>query len=157
MKKPAKKSAKAKRATRRRAVSLPDDACPTCGAVTQEKTGPLSHPINGEEVVVPKVSHLACPKCGEVMLRPDEVRFLREEALASYRAKHGLLSSAEIRALRERLDLTQEAMARLLHLGSNTLSRWEAGRNVQTAAMDLLLRMLRDLPGSLDYLRRHAA
>jgi DNA-binding transcriptional regulator YiaG len=55
------------------------------------------------------------------------------------------------------LGLTQEALARLLRLGSNTLSRWEAGRNVQTAAMDVLLRLLRDLPGSLDYLRRLAA
>jgi hypothetical protein len=32
-----------------------------------------------------------------------------------------------------------------------------AGRNVQTASMDMLLRLLRDLPGSLEYVRRHAA
>jgi hypothetical protein len=36
-------------------------------------------------------------------------------------------------------------------------ARGEAGRNVQTAAMDMLLRMIRDLPGSLDYLKKHAA
>jgi hypothetical protein len=42
-------------------------------------------------------------------------------------------------------------------LGGNTLSRWEAGRNVQSAAMDVLLRLIRDLPGSLEYLREHAA
>jgi hypothetical protein len=35
--------------------------------------------------------------------------------------------------------------------------RWESGRNVQTAAMDILLRMIRDLPGSIEYLREHAA
>jgi hypothetical protein len=29
--------------------------------------------------------------------------------------------------------------------------------NVQTEAMEMLLRLLRDLPGSLAYLRRHAA
>ena len=45
----------------------------------------------------------------------------------------------------------------LLHLGGNTISRWEAGRNVQTAAMDILVRLIRDLPGGLDYLRDHAA
>jgi len=28
---------------------------------------------------------------------------------------------------------------------------------VQTAAMDILLRLIRDLPGSIDYLRAHAA
>jgi len=44
-----------------------------------------------------------------------------------------------------------------LRLGANTISRWEAGRSVQTEAMDVLLRLLRDVPGSLDYLRAHAA
>jgi transcriptional regulator with XRE-family HTH domain len=39
----------------------------------------------------------------------------------------------------------------------NTISRWESGRDVQTEAMEMLLRLLRDLPGSLDYLRQHAA
>ena len=48
-------------------------------------------------------------------------------------------------------------MARLLRLGQNNLSRWEAGRHVQTAAMDVLMRLLRDGPGGLEYLRRHAA
>jgi DNA-binding transcriptional regulator YiaG len=48
-------------------------------------------------------------------------------------------------------------LARLLHLGANTVSRWESGRNVQTAAMDVLIRLIRDLPGSMEYLRRHAA
>jgi hypothetical protein len=32
-----------------------------------------------------------------------------------------------------------------------------SGRNVQTAAMDILLRLIRDLPGRIDYLRDHAA
>jgi len=31
------------------------------------------------------------------------------------------------------------------------------GRNVQTEAMDTLLRLIRDVPGSIEYLRRHAA
>ncbi len=42
-------------------------------------------------------------------------------------------------------------------LGANTVSRWESGRNVQTAAMDMLLRLIRDLPGSIEYLRARAA
>ena len=66
-------------------------------------------------------------------------------------------SAEEIRAIRERFRLTQADLARLLRLGGNTVSRWEAGRNVQTAAMDILVRLIRDLPGSIDYLRAHAA
>ena len=53
--------------------------------------------------------------------------------------------------------LTQGALGRLLRLGANTISRWESGRNVQTAAMDVLLRLISDLPGSIEYLRHHAA
>ena len=82
---------------------------------------------------------------------------MREGALTLYREKYGLLSSDEIRSLRERLRLTQGALAKLLRLGANTISRWEAGRNVQTAAIDMFLRLIRDLPGSIQYLRKHAA
>jgi putative zinc finger/helix-turn-helix YgiT family protein len=113
--------------------------------------------VNGEDVVVPSSNHLRCSKCGEVVLRFDEARRLRKSAFEIYRGRYGLLSAEDIRSLRERLGLTQAALARLLRLGGNTVSRWEAGRNVQTAAMDVLLHLIRDLPGSLEYLRRHAA
>lgn len=114
-------------------------------------------PVNGEWIRVPAVPHLHCRRCGENLLSLDESRALGQGALQAYRTKHGLLSAAEIRAIRERLGLSQAQLARLLRLGSNTISRWEADRNVQTAAMDVLLRLIRDVPGSLDYLRRHAA
>ena len=137
--------------------TLPADACLSCGTMMRERKGKLSFPVNGEKVQVPDSLHLRCPKCGEVMLRLDDMRHLRESALELYRKKYGLLSADEIRSLRERLALTQGALARLLHLGSNTLSRWESGRNVQSAAMDMLLRLIRDVPSSLPYLRQHVA
>lgn len=137
--------------------ALPDDACPNCGTMMKETRGRLHLPVNGEEITVPSASHLKCPNCGEVVLRFQEAKRLHEDAIAIYRKKHGLLSADAIRAIRERFDLTQADLARLLRLGANTVSRWESGRNVQTAAMDILLRMIRDLPGSIDYLRDHAA
>jgi putative zinc finger/helix-turn-helix YgiT family protein len=136
---------------------LPADACPACGATMRERKARLTFPVNGEKVPVAAAAHLRCPNCGEVVLRLDDMRHLRESAFAIYRARYGLLSSDEIRSLRERLRLTQGALSKLLHLGGNTLSRWEAGRNVQTAAMDILLRLVRDVPDSLTYLRDHAA
>ncbi|MEK7667475.1 MAG: type II toxin-antitoxin system MqsA family antitoxin [Gemmatimonadota bacterium] len=142
---------------RRTARRLPDDACPTCGTTMRKRRGTLSLPVNGEAVRVPGVPHLHCPSCGENLLSYEEAGVLEQGALALYRARHHLLTGDEIRTLRKRLGLTQAALARLLRLGANTLSRWEAGRNVQTAAMDVLLRLLRDVPGSLAYLKRHAA
>jgi|SRR5450432_2406160 len=143
------------KALRQRALA--DDACPRCGTMMAERRSALKLPVNGEDVSVRSALHIRCPKCDEVVLRFSDSRRLQAEAIAVYRRKHGLLSADEIRALRERFELTQSELAHLLHLGANTISRWESGRNVQTEAMEMLLRLIRDLPGSIDYLRRHAA
>jgi putative zinc finger/helix-turn-helix YgiT family protein len=137
--------------------SLADDACPRCGFEMKEVRGKLSFPVNGEEIEVLESPHLRCNKCDEVILRLDESKQLRERALDSYREKYRLLAGDEIRRLRERLALTQGQLAELLRLGVNTISRWESGRNVQAAAMDVLLRLVRDVPGSVEYLRSLAA
>ncbi len=142
---------------KRRPGLLPNDACPSCGTTMRERRGRLTFPVNGDDVAITNAPHSSCPKCREVVLQVDQARQLRERAIEAYRKKYRLLSAEEIRSLRERLALTQSSLARLLRLGSNTISRWEAGRNVQTAAMDVLLRLIRDLPGSLEYLRKHAA
>ena len=136
---------------------LADNACPECGTAMREKRGSLKFPVNGEEIAVAQSPHLSCPKCHEVVLRFDDARKLRQRALESYRQKYGLLSADDIRSIRERFGLTQAELARLLRLGVNTISRWEAARNVQTGSMDTLLRMIRDLPGSVEYLRKLAA
>ena len=136
---------------------LADNACPECDTPMREKQASLKFPVNGEEIAVTQSPHLSCPKCHEVVLRFDDARKLRHGALGIYRQKYGLLSADEIRSIRERFRLTQAELARLLRLGANTISRWEAARNAQTASLDMLLRMIRDLPGSLDYLRTLAA
>ena len=141
----------------RRGRGLADGTCPTCGTKMLERRGTLHLPVNGEEIAVPSAAHLGCPQCGEIVLRFQDAKRLGQDAIAIYRRRHGLLSADEIRAIRERFGLTQADLARLLRLGANTVSRWESGRNVQTAAMDMLLRLIRDLPGSIDYLREHEA
>jgi putative zinc finger/helix-turn-helix YgiT family protein len=145
------------KSTRRRRAAAATDACPTCGTPLVEKRATLRLPVNGEEIAVPAAAHLSCPKCGEVLLRYQDSRRLGQDAIALYRKKHNLLSADDIRAIRDRFDLTQADLARLLRLGANTVSRWESGRNVQSAAMDMLLRLIRDVPGSIPYLRDRAA
>lgn len=135
----------------------PDDACPTCGTGMRTRTGTLSLPVNGEEVHVPHVPHRYCPKCAEKVLTLEECRTLSRGAFEIYRRKHGLLTPMEIRDIHREAGLTQGEFAKLLRLGPNTLSRWEADRNVQSAALDLLLRLVRDVPQNLPYIRRRAA
>jgi putative zinc finger/helix-turn-helix YgiT family protein len=134
-----------------------EDACFECGTIMRPHRGRLDLPVNGEKMAVTGIAHLRCPKCGEGILSLEAARELSLRAHAAYRERFGLLSPNEIRSIRVKYGLTQSQLAKLLRLGDNTLSRWEAGRIVQSAAMDLLLRLLRDLPENLRYLRKHAA
>lgn len=151
------KKMRSPKSTRRRGRMLPADACPVCGTTMLERRATLRMPVNGEQISVRSAAHLHCPKCGEVVLRFQDSKRLGEDAIGIYRKKHGLLSADQIRAIREHFHLTQAGLARLLHLGANTVSRWESGRNVQTEAMDILLRMIRDLPDSFVYLQQRAS
>lgn len=134
-----------------------DSLCPNCGKQMKESKSSLSYPLDGEEIKVPNSPHLICPKCKEVVLRKDEARLLREGAIDHYRKKYDLLSGEEIKRLRERFGLSQIQLADLLRLGVNTISRWESGRNVQSASMDILLRIVRDVPESWKYLKKRVA
>ncbi len=136
---------------------LREDTCPECGARMRSSTASTSVSINGELVRVPGVPHLVCPRCANTLTHIDLVHSQRLAANTIYRERYGLLAATEIRTLRVRHRLTQSRFAALLGLGPNTLSRWEAGRNVQSASMDVLLRLVRDVPGTLDYLRRRGA
>jgi transcriptional regulator with XRE-family HTH domain len=53
--------------------------------------------------------------------------------------------------------LKQADLAGLLRLGANTIYRWESGRNAQMDSMDVLLRLIGDVPASIVYFRKHAA
>lgn len=121
------------------------------------RTGSRSFSVNGETVKVPKVEHLRCEQCKAVAYRFDQMRHLREKAFSLYREENGLLSADEIRSLRESHGLTQADFARILRVGQNTLSRWESNRNVQSASLNSLLELIRDVPGTLEYLESKAA
>ncbi len=134
-----------------------ENACHACGTTMHPSTAVKPVQINGETMRVRGIPHLRCPTCGETLTRSQDLQTLWDRGAALYREQHGLLDAEDIRAIRTRHRLTQAQLAKLLGLGTNTLSRWEAGRNVQTAAMDVLLRLVRDVPGSLAYLKRHRA
>jgi len=101
-----KKTLSRKPAPAHRGRTLPDDACPSCATTMVEKRGVLRLPVNEEEIPVPFASHLRCPKCGAIVLRFRDSKRLHEDAIAIYRKRHGLLSTDEIRAIRERFGLT---------------------------------------------------
>jgi transcriptional regulator with XRE-family HTH domain len=54
----------------------------------------------------------------------------------------GLLAGASIRALRERLGVSQDQLSEVLGCGKKSLSRWENGREYPSQLVNTLLRLL---------------
>ncbi len=145
----------------RRAMSqrgaVPDDACPKCGTLMVERKRTLQAPVNRTLVPVPHATHLRCPQCDEVVLRLEDATALREKALALYRQRERLLSPEEIHEIRQRFRLTSARLAVLLRSPVRLVERWEAGRLAQPPVVDSLLRVMRDVPGSVAVLKKSAA
>lgn len=74
----------------------------------------------------------------------------------AYRAKHGLLTSDEIVAIRENYGLSQVDLARLLGWGEATISRYES-KAIQDEAYDNMLRLIKDNPLiALEFLKKNS-
>jgi putative zinc finger/helix-turn-helix YgiT family protein len=93
-----------------------------------------------------------CDRCGEEHVTEDLARIVQAEAAATFRRSERFLSGGEIRALRERLGLSQEQLEAALGLGAKSLARWENDRVLQNRSMDNLLRAIDRDPALVAYL-----
>jgi DNA-binding transcriptional regulator YiaG len=88
-------------------------------------------------------------KFGEEFLTPES-----NELIERTRARHlGLMHGADIKALRKRLNLTQDQLSDRLGCGKKSLSRWESGRAYPSQLVNKLLRLLDEgflAPASLE-------
>lgn len=85
----------------------------------------------------------------EWLLTPESA-----ERIEATKARHlGLLTPPEIKALRQRLGMTQAEICGLLQIGQKTWTRWETGRERPSRAMNVLLCALRDGQIGIPWLR----
>lgn len=82
-----------------------------------------------------------CSDCGLELADIEEAATMQEQLADAYRQTVGLLSSEEIRRLRQEKGLSQQALADALEVGIASIKRWETGV-VQSKSMDNLLRSL---------------
>jgi putative zinc finger/helix-turn-helix YgiT family protein len=117
--------------------------CPSCGAERMEvrkDTYRFEPPANitGGTMVVQDATWEECENCGEQLLSPELDRKLDDLRLL----RLGLLPPGRIKAVREKLGLTQTVMAERLGVGEKTYARWESGRSIQNKSSDNLIRLM---------------
>jgi putative zinc finger/helix-turn-helix YgiT family protein len=113
--------------------------CPMCEEDRNSRTETVreEYDVRGETIAL-DIPRLICLTCGESMI--DEAFGDPTHRLyAEYRRRHGLLSPEQIRSVREKYSLSQDALATLLGTSPATLARYEGG-SIQDKAYDQLLR-----------------
>lgn len=120
--------------------------CAECGGRVAVSTAPVSFEVRGETVLVSDIEHGVCEVCGEEYLTAEASERLQREAIARSKVSRGLLSPAEIKALRHSLRMSQAAFEEMLGVGPKTVVRWEKGTVFQSATADRLMRLVRRMP-----------
>jgi putative zinc finger/helix-turn-helix YgiT family protein len=129
--------------------------CPKCEKYVEAyvKKCNESFPVRGEFIEV-ESSVLYCEKCGNQIFNEEIDERNLQKAYASYRCKHDLLSSQQIKEIRRKYGLSQRSLSRLLGWGDITINRYENGA-IQDKAHDNLLRLIADSHNMLDLLHRN--
>lgn len=123
---------------------------PTCPICESGELSPITYrdtfQHNGSEIVVSGLEGYECPVCGADPVFEDQIRRNHRRIVDAKRHADGLLTGEDIRALRERLHLTQKDASALFGGGANAFSKYERGDVVQSVAMDRLLRLIARFP-----------
>jgi putative zinc finger/helix-turn-helix YgiT family protein len=130
--------------------------CGQCGSghvakATQDDVFTYGTGRNAVELSVP-VPVYSCQQCG-FTFTTDVAETLRHDAICKH---FGLLTPAQIRNIRSRVNLTRERFAALTGIGTASLSRWETGELIQSAGYDKYLRLLESAE-NLQQLKKWAA
>jgi putative zinc finger/helix-turn-helix YgiT family protein len=95
--------------------------------------------FRGKSIAVP-IEQYECRECGAEAGNIDQASVIQKKISDAYRKSVGLLTGEEIFAKRTKLGLTQEGLAKRMHVGIVSIKRWEGGA-IQTQSMDRALRI----------------
>lgn len=119
-------------------------SCAVCGGehvATRIDLAPSEYKGRTEEV---PIRMLECETCGSEFAGATESRNNKRAVVAFRKRVDGLLSGAEVRALREHYGISQYQAAELFGGGPVAFSKYENDDVTQSESMDRLLRLVRD-------------
>jgi HTH-type transcriptional regulator/antitoxin MqsA len=131
-------------------MSLTIEACPICGE------GPLREVVrdrhltmNGGRVIVHGDVITQCDCCHDLFYTGVQAKNADRKANDARRRAEGLLTSREVKDIRQGLAISQSQLEAALGVGPKTVVRWENGASVQGKAVDDVLRLIALDPDNL--------
>jgi len=118
-----------------------DNLCPLCGEGTlHRQVGRNTVEYKGQSTDL-DFDFSVCDACGSEQSDATQLRKNKRTMVAFKKTVDGLLSGAEVCALREKLGLTQTDAAQVFGGGPVAFSKYETDDVAQSEAMDKLLRL----------------
>lgn len=99
--------------------------------------------VRGEELPL-QTEAMLCNRCGFHVMKDGQSDTYTIASADVYRARHGLLTTKELKEVRHRVGMSFRTFAKYLKVSEASPKRWEAGL-VQDQAMDQLIRLKSDL------------
>jgi HTH-type transcriptional regulator / antitoxin MqsA len=99
-----------------------------------------------------EVEYSVCNTCQREFIDPQQIQKNEITILNGKKCADGLLSSEEIQIIRKNLGLTQEMASKVFEGEENAFSKYESGKMAQSASMDRLLRLAKELPSVFHWL-----
>lgn len=140
------------------------ELCPICGeGHVTDQVDQFESEYKGQKAMLP-LHYQLCDTCHSDFAGSKESKLNKRAIMAFRKSVDGLLTGAEIVALRKQYGLTQDQAAKLFGGGPVAFSKYENDDVSQSEAMDSLLRLVRrsesafwelvDEKGMLDELKR---
>lgn len=105
-----------------------------------EKQITESFNVKGEQITA-TITIQVCSECGNEVWNEELEKANEVIVFSAYRKKMGLLQPSEIKAIREKYNLSQASFSKLLGFGEKTITRYENG-SIQDVAHDNLIRTM---------------
>jgi HTH-type transcriptional regulator / antitoxin MqsA len=128
--------------------------CPICGRGSlsaETYSDEIRH--NDQTLVVSDLEGSRCDTCNADPVLTEQIKRNQIRISDAKRRADGLLASADIKAIRERLRLSQPEAAALFGGGANAFSKYERGEVAQSVPMDRLMRAVAAFPFLVEFLR----
>jgi len=136
-------------------MTLPHEMlCPICEAGSLVPQATENEVTYKEQTRSLPLLMSVCQACGSEQTTAQQARDNKRAMLAFRKEVDGLLTGAELRALRERLNISQAQAARLFGGGPVAFSKYENDDVAQSEAMDRLIRLAAEVPEAARWLAR---
>jgi HTH-type transcriptional regulator/antitoxin MqsA len=130
------------------------DTCPVCGSGTiRVEKRPETFEYKGQSLTLELTVYL-CDVCEESFFDNKEMKKYQRAIKDFQRRVDGLLTSTEIKQIREKYGISQRELASILGIAEKSIAKYEAGFVAQSKAMDNLLRIIEKFPDVLKYLKQ---